>query len=283
MTGCTKQPTSILEKKKKLPCPCATCPKKKKTIRYCQPPVPESFAPKRSYKKPSDAFVDSTIYNLSYKCIPGVDVRCKPIVQYGNLILSSAKMTTDTVHKLSYLPNPAKMLKPFIPRNNDLSGKGPMQDLTTHKHDYVPKPFTLTSAIKPNINLGLSTKAIDGTTVYKGSYQAPGGVPLTRSYAPRSFYKAPSQKMETSTVHKITYCPNLAVPKKALPWVPKSEYRKSTAAFDDNTIYKNSFLPPGWECEDYSNEPNCCNTDDFDCTCRNDENGTSETFPKAAC
>lgn len=67
---------------------------------------------------------------------------------------------------MSYLPNSVRMLKPFIPRNNDLSGKGPMQDLTTHKHDYVPKPFTLTSAIKPNLNLQLSTKAIDGNFSY---------------------------------------------------------------------------------------------------------------------
>lgn len=74
---------------------------KLKFQRYCQPPIPESFAPKRSYKKPSDAFADATVYNLSYKSIPGVDVRCKPIIQYGNLILSSAKMTTDTVHKVN--------------------------------------------------------------------------------------------------------------------------------------------------------------------------------------
>jgi hypothetical protein len=70
--------------------------------RYCQPPIPASFAPRRSYQKSGQAFEDTTIYKLSYKTTSGINLRRKPILQRTNLILSSKKMAVDTVHKVSF-------------------------------------------------------------------------------------------------------------------------------------------------------------------------------------
>ncbi|KAI5644668.1 stabilizer of axonemal microtubules 1 isoform X1 [Phthorimaea operculella] len=244
------------------PCPCRTCCCGKPPIVkpcYKQPKIPESYAPRRCYMKPSAPVESCTTYKMSYlptdgcKNLRGV-VR-KPL---PNLVPSCEPMEGCTVQKLSYLPNPVCVTQPMRPCNHDMWGQGPMQNLTTQRHDFVPKPCVMRESCKPPPKFHAVEQPFENRTVNKLSYLPPDKYERVKSYAPERCYEKPAAKMDVCTTHKMSFLPNPIKKKEPLPWACKGQYQKPCQKLDGCTTYGMSYLNAGSDCRRQAIIPDSC-------------------------
>ncbi|XP_061705430.1 stabilizer of axonemal microtubules 1 [Cydia pomonella] len=244
------------------PCPCRTCccgkPPKVNPC-YKQPKIPDSYAPRRCYVKPTAPVEGCTTYKLSYlptcdsKNLRGVARKPAP-----NLVPSCEPMEGCTVQKLSFLPNPVCVTQPIRPCHHDMWGQGPMQAITTQRHDYVPKPSVLRESCKPPPKFHSVEQPFENRTVNKLSYLPPERVPLVKSFAPERCYEKPVAKMDGSTTQKMSYMPIPINPKEPLPWACRGQYQKPCQKLDSSTTYAMSYLNAESDCRRRAIIPDSC-------------------------
>ncbi|XP_041972342.1 stabilizer of axonemal microtubules 1 [Aricia agestis] len=227
---------------------CSRCCKKKKILNPCykQPKIPESFAPRRCYARPTAPVECCTTYKMSY--LPGCADRGAPVRPEPNIVPSAAPMDCATVHKLSYLPNPACLTRPIKPCHHDLLGRGPMAAITTQRHDYVPKAVAPRRSRRPPHKRMECCEPVESCTVNRMSYLPPERCDVAKSFAPKRCYERPVAKMDDCTTHKLSYIPNPVLPKEPLPWASKGCYQPPCYPIEANTVYKMSYLETGGCC-----------------------------------
>ncbi|XP_052758093.1 stabilizer of axonemal microtubules 1 isoform X4 [Galleria mellonella] len=251
-----------IDGKQEQPCPCRTCCcSKPPTVKPCykQPKIPDSYAPRRCYKKPTARVESGTTYNMSYLPVDGCqNLRGVPRKPAPNLVPSCEPMEGCTVQKLSFLPNPVCMTQPIRPCHHDMWGQGPMQNVTTQRHDYVPKPCVLRENFKPPAKFHCVEQPFENRTVNKLSYLPPERLEHTKSYAPERCYERPAAKMEGTTTQKMSYMPNQILPREPLPWACKGQYQKPCQRLDANTTYAMSYLDAKSDCRRHAIIPDTC-------------------------
>ncbi|VVC87853.1 unnamed protein product [Leptidea sinapis] len=226
---------------------------------YKQPKIPDSYAPRRCYMKPSAPVECCTTYKMSYLPVDGCkNLRGEARKPAPNLVPSCEPMESGTVQKLSFLPNPVCVTQPIRPCHHDMWGQGPMQNLTTQRHDYVPKPCVLRESFKPAPKLHCVETPFENRTVNKLSYLPPDKIELAKSFAPQRCYEKPAAKMDCATTHKMSFMPNQVLAKEPLPWACKGQYQKPCQKLEDNTTYSMSFLNPDGDCRRRAIIPNSC-------------------------
>ncbi|XP_035454901.2 stabilizer of axonemal microtubules 1 isoform X1 [Spodoptera frugiperda] len=252
-----------IDGKQEHPCPCRTCCCGKPPIVkpcYKQPRIPDSYAPRRCYMRPTAPVESCTTYKLSYLPVDGCrNLRGEARKPPPNLVPSCEPMEGCTVQKLSYLPNPTCITQPIRPCNHDMWGQGPMQNITTQRHDYVPKPCVLRESFKPAPKFHCVEQPFENRTINKLSYLPPEKIELTKSFAPERCYERPAAKMEGTTTQKMSYMPNQILPKEPLPWACKGQYQKPCQKLDSNTTYGMSYLDAASDCRRRAIIPDSCN------------------------
>ncbi|PZC71715.1 hypothetical protein B5X24_HaOG212600 [Helicoverpa armigera] len=252
-----------IDGKQEHPCPCRTCCCGKPPIVkpcYKQPRIPESYAPRRCYMRPTAPVESCTTYKLSYLPVDGCrNLRGEARRPPANLVPSCEPMEGCTVQKLSYLPNPTCVTQPIRPCHHDMWGQGPMQNLTTQRHDYVPKPCVLRESCKPPAKFHCVEQPFENRTINKLSYLPPERIEPTKSFAPERCYEKPAAKMEGTTTQKMSYMPNQILPKEPLPWACKGQYQKPCQKLDANTTYTMSYLDAASDCRRRAIIPDSCN------------------------
>ncbi|KAF9795977.1 hypothetical protein SFRURICE_010074 [Spodoptera frugiperda] len=274
-----------IDGKQEHPCPCRTCCCGKPPIVkpcYKQPRIPDSYAPRRCYMRPTAPVESCTTYKLSYLPVDGCrNLRGEARKPPPNLVPSCEPMEGCTVQKvafflvcrlLSYLPNPTCITQPIRPCNHDMWGQGPMQNITTQRHDYVPKPCVLRESFKPAPKFHCVEQPFESKnpyifklifvvnrTINKLSYLPPEKIELTKSFAPERCYERPAAKMEGTTTQKMSYMPNQILPKEPLPWACKGQYQKPCQKLDSNTTYGMSYLDAASDCRRRAIIPDSCN------------------------
>lgn len=235
-------------------CKCRTCCcGKQPTVKPCykQPRIPDSYAPRRCYLKPTSPMDGCTTYKMSYLPADGcMNLRGVPRKPLPNLVPSCEPMEASTVHKLSFLPNPVCITQAIRPCHHDMWGQGPMQNLTTQKHDYVPKPCAIRESCKPPHKYHAVEQPFDNRTVNRMSYLDPGKIPVPDSFKPTACYQKPAAKMDCATIQKMSYQPVCTAPPQRPPWACKGQYQKPCQRLDSTTVYRSSFLPPGEDCSE---------------------------------
>ncbi|XP_014220870.1 stabilizer of axonemal microtubules 1-like [Trichogramma pretiosum] len=258
MEICNDQPrprpqlTSVIEIKNKIRaghsecCNCCCCskPVQYKAYKYIQPPIPKSFRPVRKYVKEDVPLENSTTYKLSFW--PNPTKMVKPILPQGNLTFSTCPITDDTTHKMSYMGNwgiePQKKLEPC---RRNWFGRGPLLDVTTQKHDFVWKASTKADPIKYPGQLCIPRGHVADATTYKLSFYESNNVEPIPSYRPVREYVPTEAPLEECTTYRLSYH-NGELPEKELyPWKPDGKYKRPVEALDDHTTYKLSFWPHG--------------------------------------
>ncbi|XP_063369556.1 stabilizer of axonemal microtubules 1-like [Cydia amplana] len=270
--------------------PCEACRSCGKVLSPCykQPRIPDSFAPRRCYVKPTAPVEASTTYNLSY--LPTADssnLRGIPRKPAPNLVPSCEPMEGSTVQKLSFLPNEVCTTQPIRPCHHDMWGQGPMQAVTTHRHDYVPKPSIMRESCKPPPKFHSVESPFENRTVNRLSYVNPGPAPPAPSFAPVKCYERPVAKMDSSTTQKMSYQPVCAPSPQRPPWACKGQYQKPCQKIDSTTVYRSSFLPPGEDCSQVLDPCSYGDCKPCNCICPAQCIATDPcsclTFPRAGC
>lgn len=268
---------------------CSCCYTKPSNLNPCykQPRIPDSYAPRRCYMRPSAPVESCTTYKLSYLPSDGCQ-NIKSVMNKPppNLVPSCEPMEGCTIQKLSYLPNPVCVTQPIRPCHHDMWGQGPMQNITTQRHDYVPKPAILRQSCKPPYKFHCVEQPFENRTINRMSFLDPGRCPVAPSYAPLKYYEKPAAKMESSTIQKMSYQP-VCVPRPQIPpWACKGQYQKPCQKFEGTTIYRASFLPPGVDCTEYMNPCKYGDSKPCNCMCPPECIVTSPCpcgFPRAGC
>ncbi|KAH0567063.1 hypothetical protein KQX54_006425 [Cotesia glomerata] len=199
-----------------------------------------------------EGFDEKTTYKLSYFAC-GDNVQRKPIRPIARPSeFSKGPLNDDTVHKLSYLGNyGVKPEEPILPSSSieDWLESGPMQKLTTQKKDFSwkcsePGP----TASKPEDNLGFSSLPLECCTTHKLSYYPNDlqGLIRSKSFKPPidNRYRPPDVPFEEATTMRLSYQPVDCLPREK-PWAQRIEYHPPLTLMEDNTIYNQSYIPPG--------------------------------------
>ncbi|XP_021209297.1 stabilizer of axonemal microtubules 1 isoform X2 [Bombyx mori] len=243
-------------------CPCRSCCCGKPPIVkpcYKQPKIPESYAPRRCYIKPSAPVEGCTTYKLSYLPVDGCkNLRGEVKKPSPNIVPSCEPMEGCTVQKLSYLPNPVCVTQSIRPCHHDMWGQGPMQNITTQRHDYVPKPSILRESFKPAPKFHCVDQPFENRTINKLSYLPPEKIDMPKSFAPERCYEKPAAKMDGTTTHKMSYLPNPVMKKETVPWACKGQYEKPCQKLDGNTTYTMSYLDAKSDCRRQPILPTAC-------------------------
>ncbi|XP_073960834.1 uncharacterized protein [Choristoneura fumiferana] len=251
-----------IDGKQENPCPCRTCCCGKPPVVtpcYKQPRIPESYAPRRCYMKPSAPVENCTTYKMSYLPVDDCkNLRGQARKPVPNLVPSCEPMEGCTVQKLSFLPNPVCVTQSIRPCHHDMWGQGPMQNITTQRHDYVPKPSVLRESFKPPSKFHSVEQPFENRTVNKLSYLPPERQAPVKSYAPDRCYEKPAAKMDSSTTHKMSFMPNQLMPKEPVPWACKGQYQKPCQKLDTNTTYTMSYLTADADCRRRAIIPDSC-------------------------
>ncbi|XP_034943844.1 uncharacterized protein [Chelonus insularis] len=201
----------------------------------------------------SDNFDDNTTYNLSYfSCGENTQRRpIKPVVQ--PMAFFSCPLSDDTINRLSYLGNwNVKSEKPYIPSSckNRWFGRGPIQSVTTQQQDFTWKFQEVESAVsKPKDNFGFSSSPLESSTTHKLSYFPNDFKDLikNKSFKPpmSRVYQPPDVPFNGETTMQLSYQPVEAVIPQGKPWATGSGYHPPFIPMEDNTIYNQSYIPPG--------------------------------------
>ncbi|KAI8423750.1 hypothetical protein MSG28_012774 [Choristoneura fumiferana] len=248
-----------IDGKQENPCPCRTCCCGKPPVVtpcYKQPRIPESYAPRRCYMKPSAPVENCTTYKMSYLPVDDCkNLRGQARKPVPNLVPSCEPMEGCTVQKLSFLPNPVCVTQSIRPCHHDMWGQGPMQNITTQRHDYVPKPSVLRESFKPpskfhSVEQPFERCPTNGVTNTHNIHYAE--YPTHRDYSIRKkqtvlYIKKPGKcesdsRTEDRTVNKLSYLP----PERQAPvksYAPDRCYEKPAAKMDSSTTHKMSFMP----------------------------------------
>ncbi|XP_025411487.1 LOW QUALITY PROTEIN: uncharacterized protein LOC112684275 [Sipha flava] len=186
----------------------------------------------------------NTVYNCSfssYVCGP----REKPIKQNDHLVMAG-NIDCLTVNRMSYPIHYSPRVDKIVPRDHCLGGKGPMKKETTMVHDfYIPCDINRQKKILPRNNLrGYDDCPMNSLTTNNCSYQPVCTVPVI-SYKPKDCYSVPKERMNTTTVQKLSYKYNCPPEKMKTPWATKMEYCKPKNRVENCTVYNQSFQEPG--------------------------------------
>ncbi|KOB70103.1 Uncharacterized protein OBRU01_15897 [Operophtera brumata] len=232
------------------PCPCRTCCCGKPPVAK---PVPESYAPRRCYMKPTAQVDANTTYKMSYlpvdDCKNLRGVARKPL---PNLVPSCEPMEGCTVQQMSFLPNPVCVTQAIRPCNHDMWGQGPMQNLTTQRHDFVPKPCVLRQSFKPSPK-------------FHAMSFLPNPVCVTQAIRPCNHDMWGQGPMQNLTTQRHDFVPKPCVLRQSFKPSPKfhaveqpfeSQYQKPCQKIDTNTTYTMSYLDAQSDCRRRAIIPN---------------------------
>lgn len=170
--------------------------------------------------------------------------RLAPVRPTPNICVDpTIRMDDETVTKLSYpCPGNLPRRKPILPCNKQLFAPGPMQELTTQKHDYVPKPIMRRPMIVPKGMMQLTPLPLDCETIQKLSFSHPCNVVKTVSCKPIVCYQRPCLPMDIETTNQLSYSPICTPAKEIFPWAVKPCYKMPCVPIENETTYKLSYL-----------------------------------------
>ncbi|KAJ6630521.1 Stabilizer of axonemal microtubules 1 [Pseudolycoriella hygida] len=170
----------------------------------------------------------------------------KPYLPVNSLRPSGSKIDDSSITKLSFpMYYQSCKRSPILPHRRSMLGKGSMQDFTTQKHDYVAKPPCKRNAIIHETNIKSNDSPLESETVQKLSFAPPDAKSLSvaKSCRPLYTYKRPNIPMEEMTTHKLSFIPSSPQKKDELPWVNKVHIKVSAEPIQQFTTYKLSYIP----------------------------------------
>ena len=151
---------------------------------------------------------------------------------------SNAPFDDSTTNKTDYKPWEVHPLQSYRP-NEYRANTGEMDLNTIYNSEFTPKPMAKVQPIRPTERRGVDAKFDDSTT-YGGDYRRwPGDrPPLARSQAG---YVPPNMPFEGMSTYRGHYIPHEAGPLKSFK--PDGTAYRSSAPFDDATMYRTEFTP----------------------------------------
>lgn len=242
-----------------------------KKICYVQPEIRQSMRPVIGYKQPTLPFLVDTIQKTSYLPIDSNSAaKCKmksirPIQNINSN--ASIKMDSNSITSLSYQPiNNFIRAQPIEQRNCLVKSSEPLEKITTHNHDFSFKIKKRMSPVYPSDNILKCNAPINQETTMKLSYQHPGCVIPIKKIKQEARLESPNITMNTDTCYKLSFLPIHTKQREIPPWAMKSKFARPLIPFDDITVQKSSYQPPGTFIE----------IDSKECT-----SSYSDPFPKA--
>ncbi|XP_011497621.1 PREDICTED: protein FAM154B-like, partial [Ceratosolen solmsi marchali] len=206
-----------------------------------------------------DQFIKNSIYKESF--LPCQVNMVSPIIPSSNIKLSSKKMTGDTTNKLSFQPMKGEKRKPIVPRSRKILGDATfMQNITTNQLSFTPKIEKRREMIMPCGHIRTSDKPLENKTTTILSYVNPGPTSQAQNYKPILKYCKPEEKIETSTVNMLSYPEWSLGPKEVYPWARKLKYQPANMKLATDSVYRTSFLPPGYFVEEYAPDTKACDS-----------------------
>ncbi|KAK0160807.1 hypothetical protein PV328_008175 [Microctonus aethiopoides] len=233
-------------------CNCCCCSNPEPEHRkYIQPEIPKSFKPIKSYRRNEVPMEQNTTYKLSYLNGPIPTASAlKPVLPQDSLTVGDGTMTSETIHKLSYLGNwfmKRDAMSERFERKSPLRtakqwlGRGPMQNDTTHKNDFTWKCIPISKPSKLSNNLYCLGGTMSGDTTYKLSYYGSNCRIPVKSFKPKvsKEYKKNDVPFEGYTTYRLSYWPNNNHP-VCRPFKPNKTTQNISnvnGGFNDKTAY----------------------------------------------
>ncbi|KAG8033981.1 hypothetical protein G9C98_008462 [Cotesia typhae] len=185
----------------------------------------------RLCKKPLDGTTTTSsayVYHTGYQPVSS----CKP---KRNYVPSGTEAASETTHKLSYQPLPIEHRELFLPVEN----------------------ASRSMPIKPRQNSEWVRKSqFAGTSSYSEAF-VPLQIELVVPKVPSGNIGFSKDKMESETTNKLSYRHWGPLARKSLPSKKKQPYRRPTQPFDDNSIYRSSYVAPEVYCYEECEGPSC--------------------------
>lgn len=181
--------------------------RKLKKCCYVQPPVRQSMKPTVKYQRSSTPFNDKTTFRSSYLPID------REIAKKSKSDSMKLKPTQHTIP----LDNVDDETMRLLQSDQELRkrSKIPFTDETTTGSDYLPIDQELAKKFK------------------------------AVSMKPKHEHIMPDIKLDTDTIHNLSYQPIETKRRETPPWAAKKTFSRSKIPMDLNTIYEYSYRLPG--------------------------------------
>ncbi|XP_024938691.1 uncharacterized protein LOC112494049 [Cephus cinctus] len=218
---------------------------KSKDFAYLQPKTRQSYAYRKSYRRPMIKLDTETIYKASYRK-PDVNfkfIREKSLdKQYSKL---PGEIDFSTVHKASFKSQNGKSAEIVQPRTHLGCPGCPMNMKTVYRDSYMNPGLINTATCRPNRDKFIVPMKMESCTTMKKSYEHPGKVCFIKYSKPQESKYCPwitNYETDFRTVVQESYKPVTVVRRKPRGTRP---YRTLNIKIDCDTTYGMSYLAPG--------------------------------------
>lgn len=205
---------------------------------------PEQFVPSNNIFSSNQQISDKTINRLSYQPVSSFE-KVEPVIPRGQLERPQGEISCSTIQNMSYrpMPLPGKEDLPWARKIGYEGPKVPMSCDTIYNKSYLPCGVVKTEAIVPvdQANPLACPGRFDDKTVFKMSY-LPVQADRPEQIVPKNNLEVSRQKMEGSTIQKLSYLPNYGF-KPPLPTAACDHDLSNKGPMQEITTTRHDYVP----------------------------------------